>query len=308
MFNYIDTPYADKIIQLLEYHKSSSKLAEYLEVSRGSIVNWKDDDSKINDDNRLKIDVAYCEAFGFSAISADAINDTYDELLKTDFSYFNASEEALVQNISRISSFGSLEIEETEISQKKFNRVVIDKELAKDLDQREFLSIKNLAVLNDKIINDTLKGDIKEISCKDIKNWHFILMGGIRSDAGDYSAKYRIIPGSEEFTLTDPRDVPEELERWTNRHQSIRTLKDIAEAHAHFELIHPFGDGNGRIGRLLMSYHAIQAGFIPPLIDKNNKALYYVVLKHAQVEGEHSYLSFFIAQSILAMHKKFFRE
>jgi len=307
MFNYIDIPYVDKIMQLLDHHKSSSKLADYLEVSRGSIVNWKEDDSKINNDNRLKIDVAYCEAFGFSAISAGAINDTYDELLKTDFSYFNTSEEVLVQNISRVSSFGSLEIEETEITQKKFNRVVIDRELVKDLNQREFLSIKNLAVLNDKIIYDTLKGEIDKISCKDIKNWHFMLMGGIRSDAGEYSTKYRIIPGSEELALTDPRDVPEELERWTNKYQYIRTLKDIAEAHAHFESIHPFGDGNGRIGRLLMSIHAIQAGFIPPLIDKNNKALYYVVLKHAQVDGEHSYLSYFIAQSILAMHRKFFR-
>lgn len=307
MFNYIDISYIDKIIQLLEHHKSSSKLADYLEVSRGSIVNWKDDDSKINDDNKLKIDVAYCEAFGFSTISTDAMNDVYDALLKTDFSYFNASEEALVENISRVSAFGSLEIEETQISQKKFNKVVIDKELVKDLDQREFLSINNLAALNNKIINDILKGDISEISCKDIRNWHFILMSGIRSDAGEYSSRYRIIPGSEELSLTDPRDVPEELERWTNKYRTIKTLKDIATAHAHFGGIHPFGDGNGRIGRLLMSHHAIQAGFLPPLIDKNNKALYYVVLKHAQVHGEHSYLSYFIAQSMLAMHRKFFR-
>lgn len=307
MVNYIDIPYVSKIMKLLEYHKSSAKLADYLEVSRGSIVNWKEDDSKINDDNRLKIDVAFCEAFGLSHITADEMNNVYDEILKIDFSYFNSGEEALVQNICRVASFGSLEIEEKEITQKKFNRVVIDRELVKDLDQREFLSIKNLAVLNDKIIYDTLKGEIDKISCKDIKNWHFMLMGGIRSDAGEYSTKYRIIPGSEELTLTDPRDVPEELERWVNRYSPIRTLKDIAEAHAHFELIHPFGDGNGRIGRLLMSIHAIQSGFIPPLIDKNNKALYYVVLKHAQVHGEHSYLSYFIAQSILMMHRKFFR-
>ncbi len=308
MFNYIDIPYTSKIMQLLEHHKSSAKLADYLEVSRGSIVNWKDDDSKINNDNRLKIDVAYCEAFGFLAISADVMNNVYDELLKRDFSYFNANEEILVQNISRVSSFGSLEIEEMHITQKKFNKVVIDKELLKDLNQRDFLSIKNLALLNDKIIHDVLKGEIKEISCKDIKNWHFILMAGIRSDAGEYSTKYRIIPGSEELSLTDPRDIEEELERWTKKYESIRTLKDIAEAHAHFELVHPFGDGNGRIGRLLMSIHAIQVGFIPPLIDKNNKALYYVVLKHAQVHGEYSYLSYFIAQSILLMHRKFFRE
>ncbi len=160
MFNYIDISYMSKIVKLLEHHKSSAKLADYLEVSRGSIVNWKEDDGKINDDNRLKIDVAYCEAFGLSSITSDAINNVYDEVLKADFSYFNRTEEALVQNISRVASFGSLEIEEKNISQNKFNKIVIERELVKDLDQREFLSINNLAVLNEKIINDTLKGEI----------------------------------------------------------------------------------------------------------------------------------------------------
>ncbi len=307
MFNYINTSYKQKIIELLDYHKMSSKLAEHLEVSRGSIVSWRDDDSRINEQNRLKIDVAYCEAYGFTNITTNDMNDIYDELIKIDFSYFNINQEALVQNISRVSAFGSLEIEEMKITQKKFNKVVIDRELVKDLDQREYLSIQNLSSLNEKIISDTLKGEITTITDKDIKNWHFILMNGIRSDAGEYSTKYRIIPGSEELTLTDPRDVPEELERWTKIYNPIKSLKDIATAHSHFELIHPFGDGNGRIGRILMAIHSIQAGFIPPLINKNNKALYYVFLKHSQVTSEYGYLSYFIAQSILSMHRKFFK-
>ena len=85
------------------------------------------------------------------------------------------------------------------------------------------------------------------------------------------------------------------------------TLRDIAEAHAHFELIHPFGDGNGRVGRIIMALHAIFASYIPPLINKSNKALYYVFLKHAQTTNEYSYLAYFIGKSIIAMNKKFNR-
>lgn len=43
------------------------------------------------------------------------------------------------------------------------------------------------------------------------------------------------------------------------------SLYDIAEFHILFERIHPFADGNGRIGRLLMAYQAIQNNIVPPL-------------------------------------------
>lgn len=54
MFDYIHIPYAKKLEALLEVI-TSTKLAEVLEVSRMSLVNWRDDDTKIKDENRCRI-------------------------------------------------------------------------------------------------------------------------------------------------------------------------------------------------------------------------------------------------------------
>ena len=156
---------------------------------------------------------------------------------------------------------------------------------------------------------DTLNNteDIFPITTEKIRIWHFILMSGIRADAGKDSTKIRIIPGSEDLHLTDPRDIPEELEYWCSKYKDIETIEDIAKAHAHFEAIRPFGDGNGRLGRIIMAAQCIKIGYIPPLINKKNKALYLVFLKHAQVNSEYGHLSYFLGNSILNMHKKVFK-
>jgi fido (protein-threonine AMPylation protein) len=56
----------------------------------------------------------------------------------------------------------------------------------------------------------------------------------------------------------------------------IQNLSDIAQAHYHFEMIHPFSDGNGRIGRLIVLAQCLQIGIKPPTVNNSNKALYYI--------------------------------
>jgi len=304
MLNYLKISYSDKLIALQDKFKFSTKLAEYLEVSRQSLINWKDDDKSINDENRLKIDVAYCEYFGFDSIKVDDISDIQNKINKIDFSYFNIEEVDIVDRVSKTIAFGSLEIEE-DVKQKDFNKIVEQHELISDMDKRDMLSINNLANLTVKVIKDTLNSNIEQIDPREIKNWHYSLMNGIRTDAGEYSKHKRIMPGSEELTLTDHRDIKEETQRWCDIYDKDLTLDDITKAHAHFELIHPFGDGNGRVGRLIVSHQCIKAGLLPPLINNSNKALYYVFLKHAQVNNEYSYLKYFLATAILETHKKF---
>lgn len=304
MFDYDKLSYSNKIIQLLDYHGSQAKLSDYLDVSRRAIFNWKEDDSSLKEENQIKIDVAYCQAFGFEAINTDTILNTISQLDKIDFSYFNPTEEHIIDSVSRISSFGSLEIEESSITEKKFNKVVIENELINDFDMRELFSIKNLSALSNKVIKDAMKQEVFPITTDKIKDWHFNLMSGIRADAGEYSTKIRIIPGSEDLHLTDPRDIPEEMEYWCNKYKIFTSIHDIAQAHAHFEAIHPFGDGNGRLGRIIMAAQCIHIGLIPPLINKKNKALYLVFLKHAQVNSEYGHLAYFLAKSILDMHNK----
>lgn len=173
MFDYNNLWYTSKIIQLLDYHGSQSKLSDYLGVSRRALLNWKEDDSSLKEENKLKIDVAYCQAFGFEAISTDEILYILSQLDKINFSYFNPTEEHIIDSISRISAFGSLEIEESSITEKKFNKVVIENELINDLNMRELFSIKNLSALSTKVIKDAMKQEVFPITTDKIKNWHY---------------------------------------------------------------------------------------------------------------------------------------
>lgn len=172
MFDYTQLTYSEKINDLLIYHGSQAKLSDYLEISRQSILKWKENDSSIKEENKLKIDVAFCKAFGFKSIDANEVIRVLTQLNKTDFSYFNIKEEDIVHLISKYSSFGSLEIEEADISEKKFDKVISqNNELINDLNKREIFSINNLSSLSNKIIMDTLNNteDVFPITTEKIR-------------------------------------------------------------------------------------------------------------------------------------------
>lgn len=117
-----------------------------------------------------------------------------------------------------------------------------------------------------------------------IKELHRILknglMLGIDDDAviGDYK-KYPNEVGQISTAL--PKDVPKlvrDLLFKYNRKSSL-DLYDIAEFHADFEMIHPFYDGNGRIGRLILLKQCLDNNIVPFFINEECKHFYYVGLK-----------------------------
>ncbi len=163
--------------------------------------------------------------------------------------------------------------------------------------------MNNLAFVTNQIISDTASDKLQKLDTEIIKKWHFGLMNGIRDDAGSYSTHMRIIPDTK-ITLTAPEDIPEEMEYWTNKYAEVRSITDISYAHEHFELIHPFGDGNGRVGRLIMTHQFIQLGLLPPLIDASNKAFYYVALEKAQTSGDILPLVYFLIRGVEWMKEK----
>jgi transcriptional regulator with XRE-family HTH domain/fido (protein-threonine AMPylation protein) len=73
-------------------------------------------------------------------------------------------------------------------------------------------------------------------------------------------------------------------------------LELIARAHARFEQIHPFSDGNGRIGRLLMVAQALSAGIVPPVVERPRRQRYYRCLEIAQTAGDPKPLMVFLAE------------
>jgi Fic family protein len=76
----------------------------------------------------------------------------------------------------------------------------------------------------------------------------------------------------------------------------------MAKNHAIFEKIHPFSDGNGRTGRLVMLAQALKAGYTPPLVAKERKHAYYKYLEAAQLREAYDPLELFIAESMIYTH------
>ncbi len=99
---------------------------------------------------------------------------------------------------------------------------------------------------------------------------------------GTYRMDERYIKGVD-ISLSSPRHISSDLENLLYRFKSNEmSLEDIAEFHILFEQIHPFADGNGRVGRLIMAFQAIQNNLIPPLILNDYRDNYLTVLNNKE--------------------------
>jgi len=96
----------------------------------------------------------------------------------------------------------------------------------------------------------------------------------ISKPIGAYRLDERYIKGVD-IKLSAPKQISNDLENLLYRFNSNdMNLEDIAEFHILFERIHPFADGNGRVGRLIMAFQAIQNNIVPPLIKNEHKTEY----------------------------------
>lgn len=127
------------------------------------------------------------------------------------------------------------------------------------------------------LIIERAEGNITESLMKEL---HRILKSGTSDSRLDWFAvgDYKRIPnevGGKDTTA--PEDVPaaiKELLAEYNRKET-KTLRDIIDFHYRFERIHPFQDGNGRVGRLLLFKECLKYNVVPFVIDEHLKMFYY---------------------------------
>lgn len=131
-----------------------------------------------------------------------------------------------------------------------------------------------------KCIDTVIDNAAKPLSETFIKRLHLTLKNGTsdsRKDwfvVGDYK-KYPNEVGGKITVL--PEKVPESIKLLISEYNKIKdkTFNDIIRFHYEFECIHPFQDGNGRIGRLILFKECLKNNIVPFIIDENLKMFYY---------------------------------
>ncbi len=131
----------------------------------------------------------------------------------------------------------------------------------------------------------------KPISNAIIKEFHRILKIGT-SDAtkewflvGDWKKLPNEVSGTETSLPKEVETDMNKLNDWYNSGKEI-SFENIVEYHYRFEKIHPFQDGNGRVGRLIMFRECLRNNIIPFIIDDDHKQFYYRGLKEfANIRG-----------------------
>jgi Fic family protein len=148
-------------------------------------------------------------------------------------------------------------------------------------------------------INCTLVNRIGLITLEDIFQIHRRVLGFVDPIEAGQLRKHQVYVGS--FIPPSANDVPNYLNDfliWLNSLEDTRDLHAIelaAIAHYKFVFIHPFIDGNGRTGRLLMNLILMRSGFPPIIIKKSERLIYYSHLDQAN-DGDIRPLIRFIAK------------
>jgi len=146
-----------------------------------------------------------------------------------------------------------------------------------------------------KLVDYMLDVTEEELSENMIKEFHRILKTGTSDErkawfnVGKYKSLANEVGGYE---TAKPENVEEDMQKlllWYDKMKKV-TFEDIVKFHSEFEKIHPFQDGNGRVGRIIMFKECLKNDIIPFIILDKDKLFYYRGLNEYQHGGEKGYL------------------
>lgn len=134
--------------------------------------------------------------------------------------------------------------------------------------------------------NHLVKTMHSELSEELIKDFHYCLKAGVFEDRangykiGDYKEKPNVA-GDTETSL--PKDVPNDMNALLSwYHEQEKSIVALAEFHARFEKIHPFQDGNGRVGRIILFRESLLNDMCPVIVKETQRLKYIKCIKAAQ--------------------------
>jgi Fic family protein len=281
---------------------SQEQLAQKLGVSFATLNSWINERSLPRKKAATRIEQLFLDIVGSETVDETVLLDKKQHALKQKMSSHTlASDTRMLDTLTLYLTYHTNTIEGSTMTLSDVEDVIFDNKVLSNRTAIEQAEARNhQATLHWLIDQMNTKGKTFVIDEELVLNIHLRLMHSIISDAGKYRSHAVRIMDSR-TVLANYLKVPSlvaDLVQKLQDHEGDSIAK-IAETHAKFEQIHPFSDGNGRTGRLIMLVQALQAGIMPPLVVKERKSAYYKYLELAQTKDEFKTLEKFTAESIL---------
>jgi len=241
-----------------------------------------------------------------------ALSKPYQEKLvelKSKYNALRQGKDALLVVIDQAevpeSVYNSNAIENSTLTLRETEKILLEQELSRDVSLREVYEAKNLARVVDYTRN---KAQSDEVSKELILLIHQMLIGGIDDGVAGRFRK----TGEYVRVGTHVAPAPEKIEQlisnilidYSSDHIAY-FIDKITKFHLEFERIHPFCDGNGRIGRVLTNFQLLQLGFPRIIIRDKEKADYYEAFREYQLNKNTKLMEKVIALALIeSLHKR----
>jgi len=282
---------------------TQTKLAEKFDVSFVAFNNWWTGKSKPRPKMQMAIDELFLEVTGQKIIPIDQLIAKKQALQKKSSEHKSVITEILDnpdirdQFILKL-TYHSNSIEGSTLTEPDTAAILFDNAALPNKSLTEHLEAKNHQTALNYLFDHIVRKE--KVNEELVLKLHGILMNGIRPDAGVYrNHAVRII--GVHLPTANYMSVPALMSKVMARinEKSKDTIALSASVHGTFEQIHPFSDGNGRVGRLLMNAMLLSANFAPAIIHQGEKRLYYTYLYKAQTKEDHSQLEDFLCEAVI---------
>lgn len=282
---------------------TQTKLAERFGVSFAAFNSWWTGKSIPRPKMQASIDELFLEVTGQKTIPSDHLTDKKQSLQQKSGEHKSIINEILAnpdirdQFILKL-TYHSNSIEGSTLTEPDTAAILFDNIALPNKSLTEQLEAKNHQTALNYLFDHIAKKEKVDEAL--VLKLHSILMNGVRPDAGVYRNHGVRITGVNLPTanyMSVPKLISEVMARITEKTKDIIALS--TGVHSKFEQIHPFGDGNGRVGRLLMNAMLLSANFAPAIIRQEQKQLYYTYLYKAQTKEDQSQLEDFLCEAVM---------
>lgn len=282
---------------------TQQELAGRLGVTFAALNRWVNGKAVPRPKAQEKIDELYKEYSGEKQIPETVIGAKKDIILKKQKNHAHVVKEILDKPDIRDQFYLSLtynsnRIEGSTLSENETAAIMFQNAALPDKALVEQLEVKNHQAALRYLFQYLAEN--KPLDEELILKLHSILMNAIKPDAGNYRYHGVRIMGTDVPTanyLKVPELMKELAKDITKKTKNI--FAQIADIHSRFEKIHPFSDGNGRIGRLIMHAMSLSQNLAPVVILQEKRRLYTTYLNKAQIKDDLSLLEDFVCDATL---------